>query len=234
MAKELNHRANELQDLGWAQHEITRYIELWDYRQRWGAINLEREDRYFLRKAESALPIIKTGKPSVKKLITEKSYYKRILSFLQAMNLAESTFSISKGSRGLWPLILEEELRTLVYFQPVLGLPDTLKAKKLIPFREEIISTAIDKYQGDIQNFNFDFSSLLNESNKDVDQKWKPLRDLSSNAVDHYPVLNEQNISAFRKEVRAKIILIIKSTFPSLADTDMPDPPDDWISESIS
>ena len=37
---------------------MARYVELWEYRQRWGAMNLEREDRLFLRKAEKALPAI--------------------------------------------------------------------------------------------------------------------------------------------------------------------------------
>ena len=58
MAKELTHRAEELKLLGWSQQDLSRYIDLWDYRQRWGAINLEREDRQFLRKAESSLPEI--------------------------------------------------------------------------------------------------------------------------------------------------------------------------------
>ena len=52
MAKELTHRADELKQLGWNQEDLYKYIELWDYRQRWGSINLEREDRLFLRKAD--------------------------------------------------------------------------------------------------------------------------------------------------------------------------------------
>ena len=54
--------ADELQALGWSAEDVARYAELWDYRQRWGAMNLEREDRLFLRKAEAALPAIVTGK----------------------------------------------------------------------------------------------------------------------------------------------------------------------------
>ena len=54
--KELTHRADELAGLGWSAEDVDRYAELWDYRQRWGAMNLEREDRLFLRKAEAALP----------------------------------------------------------------------------------------------------------------------------------------------------------------------------------
>ena len=66
MAKESTHRADELKELGWSNDDVVRYAELWDYRQRWGSINLEREDRQFLRKAESALPKIVSGKISIK------------------------------------------------------------------------------------------------------------------------------------------------------------------------
>ena len=45
-------RAEELKALGWTAEDVRKYEELWEYRQRWGAINLERDDRVFLRKAE--------------------------------------------------------------------------------------------------------------------------------------------------------------------------------------
>ena len=231
MAKELTHRAAELKDLGWSVSDITRYIDLWDYRQRWGAINLERDDRLFLRKAEAALPIIKLGKASIKKPITEKSYYKRIASFLETMKLAESGFSTSDGDRGLWAILLEEELRILSYFKPVLGLPDTLKARTFNAIREEIVLSAMQNYKDSISNLKFNFSSLLSPTNSKVDTNWKPLRDSEFDSDDDYPMINKKYIPAFRKEVRSKTILMIKSTFPSLSDTDKPDPPDDWIPE---
>ncbi len=231
MAKELTHRAAELKDLGWSVSDINRYIDLWDYRQRWGAINLEREDRQFLRKAESALPVIKVGKPSIKKPITEKSYFRRIASFLETMNLAESEFASSEGDRGIWPILLEEELRTLSYFQPVLGLPDTLKSKAFTAIREEIILSALNDYKESISNIKFNFSSLLASTNPKVDKNWKPLREIDYDSHDDYPMIKKEYVTAFRKEVRSKTILMIKSTFPSLSDTDKPDPPDDWIPE---
>ena len=69
MNKETSHRSPELKKLGWNQEDITRYEELWDYSQRWGLINLEKEDRQFLRKAEKLLPKIqpkKFGPPETK------------------------------------------------------------------------------------------------------------------------------------------------------------------------
>ena len=89
MAKELTHRADELKALGWSHDEVSRYAELWEYRQRWGAINLEREDRLFLRKAEAALPKIPTGKAPSNKPLQEKSYYRWLRFYLDAMNQME-------------------------------------------------------------------------------------------------------------------------------------------------
>ena len=125
--KELTHRGDELKQLGWSSDDVSRYVELWDYRQRWGAINLERDDRLFLRKAEAALPAITTGKVSVKKPTQEKSYYRRLSFYIDSMNKAESKLGIPVSERGAWPILLEEELRALDYYEPVLGLPDTIR-----------------------------------------------------------------------------------------------------------
>ena len=94
MAKESTHRADELKELGWSSEDVARYAELWDYRQRWGAMNLEREDRQFLRKAEAALPAIVTGKAAAKKATEDKSYYRRLRFYLQAMNEAELALAL--------------------------------------------------------------------------------------------------------------------------------------------
>jgi len=56
LKKELSHRSHELKALGWNQEDLSRYEDLWEYSQRWGLINLEREDRQFLKKAEKLLP----------------------------------------------------------------------------------------------------------------------------------------------------------------------------------
>jgi hypothetical protein len=48
-------RGDELRAQGWREEDVRRYEQLWEYRRRWGAINLERIERLFLRKAESEL-----------------------------------------------------------------------------------------------------------------------------------------------------------------------------------
>ncbi len=234
MTKELTHRADELEALGWLKSDVFRYVELWDYRQRWGAINLEREDRLFLRKAETALPQIKSHKASVKKPIREKSYYCRILFFIDQMNQAEESFGISGKAKGLWPILLEEELRAIDYFQPILGLPDTLKAKSLIPFREEMISSLQEKYHDHIQLFDYDFNSSLASYNSSEKKNWQPLREAISDENRIYPVIVDEFINPCLMEVRKQIIPMIRSTFPSLSEFDKSNPSDEWIPDSDS
>ncbi|MDP6833818.1 MAG: hypothetical protein QGG94_01520 [Prochlorococcaceae cyanobacterium ETNP1_MAG_9] len=231
MIKESTHRADELLGLGWSKEDVARYVELWDYRQRWGAINLEREDRQYLRKAEAALPSISAGKVSIKKPIREKSYYRRLRFYLDAMNLDESKLNIPDGSRGLWPILLEEELRALDYYDPVLGLPDTIKAKGLEPIREQIVVTAMKEQLDNIQLLKFDFISPLEELKAKESTKWRPLRESVSAEETTYPVLSPGLVTDFRKSVRKQLIPLIRQLLPSLIDTDKPEPPDDWNRE---
>ncbi len=229
MSKESTHRPEELKDLGWSLEEVSRYSELWDYRQRWGAINLEREDRLFLRKAEAALPKITTAKPSTKKPIKEKNYYRWLLFYLETMDSSEKELELKEGERGLWPIILEEEIRALDYYEPVLGLPDTLKAKALDSFREELIQLGRSSFNNQINLFDFDFIGPLKALQAtDQTNKWRTLRDPDNEPKENYPVLPAEAANSFRKEVRTQIIPLIVKTLPSLADTEMPQPPDYW------
>ena len=227
--KETTHRADELKTLGWSNDDVFRYVELWDYRQRWGAINLERDDRQFLRKAEAALPAISNGKVSIRKPIREKSYYRRLRFFLDAMDMAEKKLEVPEGARGIWPILLEEELRALDYYEPVLGLPDTIKAKGLEPIREEIIERSSKQESLNLQLLNFDFDIPLEELKEKESTSWRPLREGANNKGKNYPVLKASAVSNFRKAVRREILPLIRQILPSLLDTDKPEPPDDWI-----
>ncbi len=229
VAKESTHRADELKAAGWSNDDVNRYAELWDYRQRWGAINLEREDRQFLRKAESALPKIQTGKASVKKPISEKSYYRWLRFYLEAMDHAEKNFNLKKGDRGKWPIVLEEEIRALDYYQPVLGLPDTLKAKNISSFREEVIGRDSIISDDQVSKYDFDFQAPLVALKAKESTKWRYLRDGENLENKTYQVLDSYAVETFRKQVRVEIVPLIRETLPSLADTDKPEPSDEWI-----
>ncbi len=230
MAKELTHRAEELKQLGWNQEDLYKYIELWDYRQRWGSINLEREDRQFLRKAESLLPEISKNKVSVKKPLKEKSYYLWIKFFLDEMNDFESKENLEEGMRGVWPIFLEEELRVIDYFEPVLGLPDTIKAKLLGPIREDLVKIAFEKYKKSTITKKFDFQGALsNAKSNGRNSSWRSLRDGDSDENKDYLIIDQKCVLEFRKKVNEKLLTFIKENFPSLAESDKSLPPNDWM-----
>ena len=101
MNKELSHRSHELKALGWNQEDLSRYEDLWEYSQRWGLINLEREDRQFLKKAENLLPKIQNKKASFKKSIEEKSYYLWLNFYLEEIKIFNESF-VPKKKVSVW------------------------------------------------------------------------------------------------------------------------------------
>jgi len=230
VAQELTHRAEELKQLGWNQEDLYKYIELWDYRQRWGSINLEREDRQFLRKAESLLPEISKNKVSIKKPLKEKSYYSYIQFFLNEMNDFELKENLKDGMRGVWPIFLEEELRVIDYYEPVLGLPDTIKAKLIAPIREGLVKEALESYEKSLTTKQFDFqATLANAKSSGKNASWRSLRDSNSEGDQDYQIMDKASVLEFRKKVNEKLLSFIKDNFPSLAETDKSLPPNDWI-----
>ena len=81
MLKDEVNREEELKELGWSPEDLRRYAELWEYRKRWGAANLEREERIFLKKADNALPALtkkRGGSAADVKQVEEKLHYKWI------------------------------------------------------------------------------------------------------------------------------------------------------------
>ena len=221
-------RAEELRALGWSAEDVRRFEDLWEYRQRWGAINLERDDRAFLRKAEAALPKRVSGKGSEKKRTRDKSHYRWLNFYLEAMRSSPVESGLAEGEQSAWTILLEEELRVLDYYEPVLGLPDTLKARELVAFRDRWIARAAE--QGSSRSF--DFIAPLEELKQRESTSWKPLRG-DGNTDSTYPVLSEAAAAAFRAELRPAIAAEIRRLFPSLKDSDKPEPSDDWQAPTL-
>ncbi len=219
MRKDETSRSDELKTLGWSAEEVRRYEELWEYRHRWGAINLERDDRIFLRRAEAALPKQLSGKAALRKSLKEKTHYRWLSAFHQAMAGVEG---LEADELAAWAIVIEEELRALDYYQPVLGLPDTLKAKAFAPLREQLVAEIAD--QG--RNLSFDFAAALAEFRAQGNKGWKSLRQDDSDSS--FPVLPRAVADGFRAKARAELVALTRSTYPSLADTAKPEPPSDW------
>ena len=215
MNKELSHRSNELKALGWNQEDLARYEDLWEYSQRWGLINLEREDRQFLKKAEKLLPKIQNKKASIKKSIEEKSYYLWLNFYLEEIKTFNES-NLPKNKFSVWTLLIEEELKLLKELQPVMGLPDTLKAKNLFANRKELIKKAFEKYDAKNNNELFDFGEIFNKSEKDVSKSWKSIAEKDPEANETFPIIDSKNLEGLRSEINHNLKLFMRENYPSL------------------
>ncbi len=211
MAKDEISRADELQAMGWPAEDVRRYADLWEYRHRWGAINLEPEDRAFLRKAEAALPKRVSGKAALKKALQDKSHYRWLAFYREAMLAHEAEQQLNAGEQGAWPVLLAAELALLDELQPVLGLPDTLKARELVALREELLAQAASAGR----NLTFDYVSPLEELKQKERSNWKPLRGDASTDTS-YPLLSADAVEPFRSEASRVLGEWMRSHLPSL------------------
>ena len=211
MAKDEISRADELQAMGWPAEDVRRYADLWEYRHRWGAINLEPEDRAFLRKAEAALPKRVSGKAALKKALQDKSHYRWLAFYREAMLAHEAEQQLNAGEQGAWPVLLTAELALLEELQPVLGLPDTLKARELVALREELLAQAASAGR----NLTFDYVSPLEELKQKERSNWKPLRGDASTDTS-YPLLSADAVEPFRSEASRVLGEWMRSHLPSL------------------
>ena len=215
MNKETSHRSPELKKLGWNQEDITRYEDLWDYSQRWGLINLEKEDRQFLRKAEKSLPKIQPKKISNKKSINEKSYYLWINFYFD--KISNFRISIIKSpSQCVWEILLEEELKLLDKYTPVMGLPDSIKAKELTSVRKNLIKSSFDIFEAKNSDDLFDFEVVTNPNEQKISKTWKSIIENSPEEMKNFPLIPEEFIEKFRVQVKDSISEFMVNNYPSL------------------
>ena len=130
-----------------------------------------------------------------------------------------NTWELEPGEIGAWTILLEEELRALRYYQPVLGLPDTLKAKAFEPERERWAASGAASGRVAAQEFGTTASD---------GEPIRPLRGETLAGNSDYPVLQGTAAEAFRGTVRQEICAFTRATYPSLKDSDKPEPPDTW------
>ena len=196
MKKELSHRSHELKALGWNRrlNKIRRFMGL---QSKMGINKFRREDRQFLKKAEKLLPKIQNKKISVKKTIEEKSYYLWLNFYLDEINIFSNS-NLPKNKHGVWTLLIEEEIKLLKELQPVMGLPDTLKAKNLFENRKELINKAFSEFDAKNNDKCFNFDEVLNNSEKDVGKNWKSITEKDPEANKTFPIIDSANIEKLR------------------------------------
>ena len=215
MIKETSHRSPELKQLGWNQEDISRYEELWEYSQRWGLINLEKEDRLFLRKAEKLLPKLQPKKVSNKKSIQEKSYYLWLNFYLEKINY----FRISKlkiSTQSVWEILIDEELKLLNKHKPVMGLPDSIKAKELSSIRKNLIKTSFEIFEAKNSENLFDFEIVSDPNQQSISKTWKSIIENTPEEMKFFPLIPDKFIDNFKAQVKDKIEGFMVNNYPSL------------------
>jgi len=213
--KETSHRSPELKELGWNQEDITRYEELWEYSQRWGLINLEKEDRQFLKKAERVLPKIQSKKISNKKSIHQKSYYLWLNFYFEKIkNFRKSILKTSIES--VWEILLEEELKLLDEYKPVMGLPDSIKAKELASIRKQLIKSSFDMFEAKNSEKLFDFEIITNPDEQKISKTWKSIIANTPEEMKNFPIIPEEFIENFKVQVKDNIGQFMVNNYPSL------------------
>jgi len=213
--KESSHRSPELKKLGWNQEDINRYEELWEYSQRWGLINLEKEDRQFLRKAEKLLPKIQPKKISNKKSIHEKSYYLWLNFYFEKINNFRKSI-IKSPIQCVWEILLEEELKLLDKYTPVMGLPDSIKAKELASIRKNLIKSSFDISEAKNSESLFDFDIVTNPNEQKISKTWKSIIENTPEEMKNFPLIPEEFIDKFREQVKDEISDFMVNNYPSL------------------
>ena len=215
MNKETSHRSPELKKLGWSQEDIARYEELWEYSQRWGLINLEKEDRQFLRKAEKLLPKMQPKKISNKKSIHEKSYYLWLNFYFEKINNFRISI-INSPKICVWEILLEEELKLLDKYTPVMGLPDSIKAKELASIRKNLIKSSFDIFEAKNSENLFDFEIVTNPDEQKISKTWKSIIENTPEEIKNFPLIPEKFVEKFRVLVRDEISEFMVNNYPSL------------------
>ena len=217
MNKESTHRSHELKNLGWNQEDLTRYEELWEYSKRWGLINLEIEERQFLKKAEKLLPKIQAKKNSVKKPIEQKSYFLWLKSYFDEIQIFDRE-NLNQDEKSVWHILIEVELQLLKTLKPVMGLPDTIKAKNLQIIRKNLLEKTFNQYEAiNSKNlFNFDFIVKSTDSTKS--KSWKSILENDNDLKAHYPLINKKFLEKFQSEAYDTIEKFMKNNYPSLKD----------------
>ena len=215
MNKESSHRSYELKAIGWNTEDISRYEELWEYSQRWGLINLEREDRQFLKKAEKLIPKLQPKKTSNKKSIEEKSYYLWLNFYLNKLKNFKNS-NVPKDMISVWEIMIEEELALLKKYNPVMGLPDTIKAKELYKVRATLIENSFSNYDAKNCDNLFDFEIKNSSSEEVIGKSWKSLVESDSSQKDQFPLLNQKNAKEMRIEIFKNLEEFMTRNYPSL------------------
>ena len=107
-------------------------------------------------------------------------------------------------------------MKLLQELKPVMGLPDTLKAKNLFENRKELVNKAFSEYDAENNDKVFNFDEILNKSENNVGKNWKSITEKDPEANKTFPIIDTKHIENFRSEIKKDLNLFMKENYPSL------------------
>lgn len=107
-------------------------------------------------------------------------------------------------------------MKLLKELKPVMGLPDTLKAKNLFKNRIKLINKSYSEYDAKNNEKSFNFDEVLYKSEKDVGKKWKSITERDPEAKNTFPIIESKNIENLRSDIHKDLNLFMKENYPSL------------------
>ena len=101
-------------------------------------------------------------------------------------------------------------MKLLKELKPVMGLPDTLKAKNLFENRNRLINKAFSEYDAQNSEKVFNFDKVLNSSEKDIGKNWKSITEKDPELNKTFPIIDTKNIENLRSEIYKDLNLFMK------------------------
>ena len=135
--------------------------------------------------------------------------------YLDEINIFSNS-NLPKNKHGVWTLLIEEEIKLIKELQPVMGLPDTLKAQNLFENRKELINKAFSEFDAKNNDKCFNFDEVLNNSEKDVGKNWKSITEKDPEANKTFPIIDFANIEKLRSAIKEVFSSYMKDNYPSL------------------
>jgi hypothetical protein len=218
--------AQRLEEAGYTQDQIDRYYKLLNRKTKLGLDALTVNDRRFYNKCRvdnhkmealriKQLAAAKTRVVSGKQPVETKLHYRWIETDLALLN---QLTDLAPGEVNATAILLEEELRALRKYQPVLDQVDTSKRGKTLPVTQSMLEYA--RVYGRVAMFDYDtYVQELKKAfpehtaNWDVNDEKCFYRNRAYRSIVLIPDSLERG---FREMVQDEMDLVVRTAFPSV------------------
>ena len=101
-------------------------------------------------------------------------------------------------------------------YTPVMGLPDTIKAKELASIRKNLIKSSFEIFEANNSDKLFNFDIVTNPEDQKTSKTWKSIIENTPDESKNFPLIPEKFIEKFRVEVKQNIEKFMVNNYPSL------------------